>query len=365
MGLKRINLGILAGIALCVGAASAQNTSQADQHFESLIELLDDESWIVREQATATLSNPGEGFTLDRLADVLARDDLSTETRTRVQIAARDLFGQTTKAGLGVGFGAARDGGVEIGTVVEEVDQFPAAKMLAPGDLIMSADGHALRDSNELRALILSHEPGESLNVLVERVGKVLDLDLPLGSFAYLRGAAPITPSVADRALEIRWARQGKRVPSTDAVGGSIDVEDWIAAGYPEGSKWSDGQKKDRPRWGSAMIESGSSREVYVGVGAVQPTRIEAWSGRDNAQEAMDQARRIELSQQMHITQTRVTLLKNGVEMLKQQAKLNPADQSIQSKIEKAMGELRAAQDELRAQTAEFDALNPIEINTP
>lgn len=353
----------------CVAMAQVANDQQQRQEATEgstaiqarlgrMVSLLNDDSWNVRQQAMRIIGDPNEGFELDMLAPLLERGDLSHEARLRLMQATRSLFAQSTKAGLGVGFGAVRDGGVEIGTVVRDVDQFPAAGMLVPGDLIIGAEGSPLTTSEDLRAMILSHEPGETLNLLIQRKidgddqTRVLDLDLPLGSYRLLTGAAPINARIADRAIGLRWSRKGITLPDNEAIGSAISVEDWLAAGYPE-------EPTDfRPlntRRSPRMVNSGSARDVFVGVGTVIRGRIEPWANRSNAQIAMDQARRIELSQQLNVARMQVQLFTNAIKMLDEQIKSGAEDATLITKLTKAQQQLREAQAELDQLTEEFE----------
>ncbi len=352
--IRKLAISSLIGLAIASGGAFAQDAAQTEQRLSRLVGLLDDPSWVVREQSMQMIGNPNEGFELSMLALVLEREDLSEEARTRLWIAARELFGRTTKAGLGVGFGAMRDGGVEIRTVVQEMDQFPAASMLVPGDLIVGADGHRLTNSDDLRAMILSHDPGETLNAIVQRGDRVLDLDLPLGSYQFLRGAAPISPHIAERAIKARWARQGIVLPQTEVMGEGIEIEDWVNAGYPEkpGSFRASNARRD-PR----VVNAGAGRDVHVGVGTITRGRIEPWSNMTNAEQAMAQARQIELSKELNIVRLRLKLLKGGIKEYDRMILESPDDESLKEKLSVAMRELREAQKELEVLTDEFESL--------
>ncbi|MBL4810106.1 MAG: PDZ domain-containing protein [Phycisphaerales bacterium] len=357
----------LAAVVIVPNTAIGQIVQPAtsdEQRLVKLIKLLDDESWEVRERATRMIGDANEGFELAMLAEVIAkgstndpdRGGLSSEAMSRLRIAARELFGQTPKAGLGVGFGAVRDGGVEISTVVKEVDRFPAAGMLMPGDLIVGADGRALTTSEELRAVILSHEPGQTLNLLIQRGEQVLDMDLPLGSYRLLAGAAPIGRGIADRAIAIRWARRGILISEGHRFGDHIRAEDWLSAGYPE--KPGSFRASNARRW-PMVVSHGSARDIYVGVGTVIRGRIEPWSNRTNAQATMDQAKRIELSRAMRMAKMQVQLFTNAITMLEAQENAGRGDGQIKAKLTKAGNELRKAQSELDTLTAEFDSIVP------
>lgn len=342
------------GLAVIAAVSHAQDVQRSEQRLSQLVSLLDDPSWIVREQSMQMIGNPNEGFELSMIAPMLERDDLSAEARHRLWIASRELFGRTTKAGLGVGFGAMRDGGVEIRTVVQEVDQFPAAAMLVPGDLIVRADGQPLMESDDLRAMILSHDPGESMNVIIERGERVLDLDLPLGSYKFLRGAAPISPHIAERAIRLRWMRQGIVLPESQSIGSGISVDDWVEAGYPEEPG---AFRASNARRSPRVVNAGAGRDVHVGTGMITRGRIEPWSNKDNAEDAMVQARRIELSRELSIVNLRLKLLKGGIKEYDKQILEQPNDQSLKDKLDTAMRELREAQKQLEDLTNEMESL--------
>lgn len=340
--------------------SEVEGAAQIQARLARMVILLDDQSWDVRQQAMRIIGDPNEGFELDMLSPLLERGDLSHEARLRLMQASRSLFAKTTKAGLGVGFGAVRDGGVEIRTVVRDVDQFPAAAMLIPGDLIIGAEGEPLTTSEDLRAKILSHRPGEKLNLLVQRTmngneqPRVLDLALPLGSYQLLTGAAPINARIADRAIQLRWDRQGISLPRKDQVGTQISVEDWLAAGYPE--EPGDFQPSNLRR-SPTVISSGSSREVFVGVGTVVRGRIEPWYNRSNAQVAIDQTRRIELSQQMNIARMQVQLFTGMIEQFESEILNGEEKVGSEQLLAKARSELLVAETRLNELTAEFEQI--------
>ena len=325
-----------------------------NQRLDGLIASLDDESWAVRESATAMIGNPNEGFELDMLAEVLERGDLSAESRARLRIAARALFGLQPQAGLGVGFGVARDGGIEIASVVPDVEMFPAAGMLMPGDFIVGADGRPLVSSDELRSMILSHEPGETLRLVIQRGEEVLDLELPLGSYKFLRGAAPIVPLIADRAIEIRWERRGILMPEVELIGGGISPEGWVDAGYPEASGSFRGSNARRsPR----IVSRGGGGDVYVGVGTVVRGRIEPWSNRENAVGAIGHARRIALSLEMNVLRVRISINTDRIEFLEQLAKNDPNNSDVKGDLSEVLDQLRTDRRELDRLVQEFDRL--------
>jgi hypothetical protein len=131
---------------------------------------------------------------------------------------------------------------------------------------------------------------------------------------------------------------------------------DWVRAGYPEepGSFRASNARRS-PR----IVQPGSNRDVFVGVGVTNQGRVEPWSNKDAAQIALDQARRIELSKSIHIARLRVELFAGGIETLEAQMKGSPGDQGIASKLNEARKQLGQTQAELDEMVTEFDLLAP------
>jgi PDZ domain-containing protein len=74
---------------------------------------------------------------------------------------------------------AARSIGAEVTerTIVSSVpDGSPAKDVLRGGDQITSIDGTSVSDGDQIRAAVQKHKPGESLNLVVLRNGKTIDL---------------------------------------------------------------------------------------------------------------------------------------------------------------------------------------------
>lgn len=71
----------------------------------------------------------------------------------------------------------------ERGILVTRVDENGAAGKagIKAGDVILKLDGHAVRESQDLRETLRKAEPGQELTVTVQRDGKPLDLKIKLG----------------------------------------------------------------------------------------------------------------------------------------------------------------------------------------
>ena len=101
--------------------------------------------------------------------------------QTALEVAERVIEGRPLQRGfLGVSTGPAADG--QPGAVVEDVvGGSPADDAgLARGDRIVGVDGVELRDSLELAARIQSYEPGDVVELQVERDGEAVTVEVTL-----------------------------------------------------------------------------------------------------------------------------------------------------------------------------------------
>jgi putative serine protease PepD len=90
-----------------------------------------------------------------------------------------------TKAGLGLS-GPSETPNGDAGAYVESVTPDGAADAagIQNGDLIVSVDGTDIRSFDELRGLISSHSPGETVVVEVVRDGETVEIEVTLGTLA-------------------------------------------------------------------------------------------------------------------------------------------------------------------------------------
>jgi len=101
--------------------------------------------------------------------------------QTALDAAERIVNGETLERGfLGVSTQSPTDG--SIGAVVASVEPGAAAEDagLERGDVIVSVDGDALRDSTELAGRIQSHQPGDILTLEIDRDGDTSTIEVML-----------------------------------------------------------------------------------------------------------------------------------------------------------------------------------------
>lgn len=224
----------LLGSAAIAQSDQATHTNRADMLMRELIDLLGEDTWVSRDQAMIDLARLADEIPFSQLESYLQDPTLTLEQRTRIYQACMLRFHIHPKAGLGVAFGNVQVGAIELQPIQND-PRFPASKMLNPGDLLAKVEGQIVSNSFDVRAQILSREPGDSLPVTIIRANRVLNLDLPLGSFTQLTGAARVDPPLAQRALSHRWERAGIVVPTPDVIGTQINLDQWISAAFPAG----------------------------------------------------------------------------------------------------------------------------------
>jgi len=255
--------------------ACACSVSHAQDKTRALIDQLDSESWQERDLALVDLIDSDQLITLSDLESQIGNPNLSSEQRARLNLACLTRFASHPKGGLGVSFGDPRPNGVEVVPIAND-PRFPASAMLVPGDAIIQVGDASVTTATNLRAHILSREPGDLLPVTILRGVHTLEMQLPLGAFTQLAGAARLDPIVAQRALELRWDRLGIAYIKTSTNGSSINEDQWIAAAFPEDTT-------PDPRRGSnrlvpAMV-AGAQQLVRSGQGRFRRTNL--WSSRD------------------------------------------------------------------------------------
>ena len=253
----------------------AETTPQTDsQIIAALIAQLDAEDWLSRDLATIELGELDPGITLEMLESYLALEGLSMEQRSRLELACLRRFALRPKGALGVSFGTIRVGAIEVQPIPES-DEFPASKVLRPGDQIAIVGDRVIDGSLSLRIEILSRDPGQTLPVTILRGEEVLHFDLPLGSFGDLTGAVRMDPEMLSSALALRWSRLGIGQHHEKSIGEGITLNDWANAAFPQGEQ-PDARDPDlhAPRgW-----VNGPGVSVEIGSNAWARSSIDVWS---------------------------------------------------------------------------------------
>ena len=199
---------------------NAPNNGQVNARVNEWIDQLAAPNLADRDKATEQLESfegPLETIVINRMTDPDLTPDLTPEQFARVETALKNRFFKAPRAALGVGFappGQANNQRQPVAVILERVlPEFPCSKTLKPGDIIRVIDGIELPPTdgaNQVRSVILSHLPGEELELVIERDGIRHFFRVPLGDFARLN--SPMPRDMGDRlksAWEIRKARLG------------------------------------------------------------------------------------------------------------------------------------------------------------
>lgn len=211
---------ILTALVLAAGVACAQDAGQEPQpvnaaspiadEVAALVDLLDASDWRDRNRAEEDLRSLGP----DAMATLEARlraGGLTPEQRTRIMVILKDLFLNSPRAAIGITFntGAARRGPM----VTRTEPGFQCHGVLRPGDIITAIGEHRfdtasmVDETEQLRAAILSHMPGDWVDVTVLRDGVPLTLQIQLGRFGDLRGSQQPAPLHVLSAWSVRFRR--------------------------------------------------------------------------------------------------------------------------------------------------------------
>jgi hypothetical protein len=129
----------------------------------------------------------------------------TAEQRQRLLSIAWDRFRTEPRPAMGIQTSALMDESRRV--ILQGLPPgFPAASVLRVGDWLESADGIPLTGTN-LRPLILSHDPGDTMKLRVIRDGAVLEVSVRLGRYADLTNQLQIDSDL----LWTAWSRYRAR----------------------------------------------------------------------------------------------------------------------------------------------------------
>lgn len=179
-----------------------------------------------RDRATAELA--AAGLTPELAAELAASPDVTPEARERLLTAARFWFENTERAAMGVSFDTSRIGEPVDARVGGAIDGFDAKRVLQPGDLITEVNGRPV-NYQELRAHIVSHDPGQTCQITILRAGRPIKASITFGRWSQLSrsrgGASALDDRVLSRAFSLRLERAG--LTPEQPVSTGLDRNDW------------------------------------------------------------------------------------------------------------------------------------------
>ncbi|RMD66695.1 MAG: PDZ domain-containing protein [Planctomycetota bacterium] len=180
----------------------------------ALVEQLRSDDFAVREAASEALVQHAEALERTLQRGQINLRTLTPEQKIRLMEALERAFARAPRGGMGIQFAGGQPGLSPL-TIQRTVPGFPAAQLLLPGDVILGIDGVRVdpmdpESSAIVRHHILSHNPGETIPLVVQRRGRELQLEVPLGRFDRLANPQT-TPPLEDlhSAWRIRAARLG------------------------------------------------------------------------------------------------------------------------------------------------------------
>lgn len=233
VGWSRISLCLAACSLLSLpgpGSSSVARASEPaidDAWLSSRIVNLDSQDLATRQRVTREIAARAD-LPLDLIeARLIADTGLSPEQRERLFQVGLSKFIDGPHGALGVSFsGIDRGAGVEIGGVVRGFD---AERVLQPGDTVIEIEGRPVNVQLDLRAVILSHKPGEELAMTLMRRGERVAVAVKLGDYASLDRRAVATPSLMRDAWELRVARGAGRAnaPRGAIIEPGLDAGQW------------------------------------------------------------------------------------------------------------------------------------------
>jgi hypothetical protein len=155
------------------------------------------------------------GSRLATVEAVLARPTLSPEQTERLSSLGYSIFATQPRAAMGVRFGLTQAAGA--GVVIDgAVPGFDSARVLLPGDIIITIAGVEVHEQMDARRIIISFDPGEEIPMEISRQGQVRDVAVRLGSYADLNNGFRAVDSATLRlAWETRAARLRRAAPET------------------------------------------------------------------------------------------------------------------------------------------------------
>lgn len=230
-------LALWASVAATAPAQNADDLTQATPASSAasftagdaldLARQLGDGSWAVRDRAERALLSYPTTCVAQVESLLVGGDTISPEHRQRLLNVCRQRFILEPRAALGIRQGNADERGVVIEVALTNFD---AARVLRSGDIILTMDGMPVRTYEELRAAIVSHDPGDWVAIQALRGSEVHRVEARLGAFADLRERASIEHNIMRLAWEWRLRRLGVASEEPPLVENGLAPARWTSA---------------------------------------------------------------------------------------------------------------------------------------
>lgn len=266
----------------------AADDPEAPARLEGFIRDLQSSEFAARSRAESAIA-ADPGITLAMIEKALRErgPGLSPDARQRLSTIGRQRFLETPRAAMGIQFWQERS--LRDRVVIERtIPNFPdAAAKLEPGDMLIEADGVSLvgpGSRDRLQAIIISHDPGEELPLVVRRGDRKLTFAVRLGRRDTLGQSLPPAPQVLERAWKHRI---GNLVETAgEPIRPPVDAQAWtsVPAAFMD-------RRQDRVLLrhkgldiGPAVAGGGMARGATQDFDLIARQQLAAFGGRRNAQ---------------------------------------------------------------------------------
>jgi len=255
--------------------------AESDAWLQEQIDRLGSDELALREEAEGAIP-AGRRVPLATLEAAVAgeRDGpLDPEQTARLERVAFEMFKAAPHGAMGVGFAESPAGrGVSI---QHAVAGFDAERILRSGDVVLEMDGVAVESSENARACILSHDPGDVVVLRMLRRGEPVIARLRLGDYADLNNRAGLTQDILAEAWDVRKRRRAGNAPEAGIVQTRIGPDRWLRMVAGERGREAPFHRGGRveAQEPPVSIEAGGEDRAIVGTGTPDFTGVEAAEG--------------------------------------------------------------------------------------
>ncbi len=205
--------------AVCISVALAAAAGEP-RTIKDVVADLGSSDYKARQTASDDLAS--SDFTLAQIEAALKDTSLTAEQRSRLEAAGLRHFRDIPHGALGVEF----TGAFDVAEIANVKKGFPSSATLKAGDIITQIDGEPVtsrissdRRTSAVRALVVSHDPGDKVPVVVLRNGVPVKLTVEFGDFKDLNNAFPApnpafiqsAPAIDESEFQAAWQQRLKR----------------------------------------------------------------------------------------------------------------------------------------------------------
>lgn len=189
-----------AALAVVLALGPAASVAADADSLDQLITQLASPTLAEREAATYDLLGSNT-IPLRQIEQALQHTPLTHEQRRRLTAVAHARFVQNPHGAIGVQFNTRDRSGL---VIAKTFDEFPSARVLKEGDLLLAINGVTLRSITDVRRLVTSRGPGETVTMSIIRDGEQQEVRVTLGRYMNLSGAQGLSATELEDAWRAR-----------------------------------------------------------------------------------------------------------------------------------------------------------------